>query len=119
MTLITKGKIGEGQAVEAKSNNREKQYILSGKEVFLKYLGISDVNGRVYDKKQSKFRQINKFLENLKDVVKYLPKDGVIRVADLCCGKSYLSFAVYYYLTVCLGRTVDMFGMDLRDGILR
>lgn len=118
MTLITKGKIGEGQAVEAKSNNREKQYILSGKEVFLKYLGISDVNGRVYDKKQSKFRQINKFLENLKDVVKYLPKDGVIRVADLCCGKSYLSFAVYYYLTVCLGRTVDMFGMDLKESVM-
>jgi len=118
-TLVSKGSIGKGQAVEAKSNNREKQYILSGKEEFLKHLDLADANGRIYDKKQSKFRQINKFLENLRDVVKYLPKNDVIRVADLCCGKSYLSFAVYYYLTVCLDRNVEMYCMDLKESVMR
>ncbi len=117
-TLVSKGSIGRGQAVAAKSNNREKQYILSGKEEFLRYLGISDANGRIYDKKQSKFRQINKFLENLRDVVKYLPKEGEVRVADLCCGKSYLSFAVYYYLTVCLDRKVSMFCIDIKASVM-
>lgn len=118
VSLITKGNIGSGQVVELKSNNREKQYILSGKEDFFKHLGISDSNGRVYDKKQSKFRQINKFIENLRDVYKYLPKDGELHVADLCCGKSYLSFAVYHYLTVNMGRTVKMFCMDLKQSVM-
>ena len=118
ITLITKGKIGEGTAVKARGNNREKQYILTGKEEFLAHLGLTDNNGRIYDKKQSKFRQINKFLENLRDVVKYLPSKGVIRVADLCCGKSYLSFAVYHYLTVCLERQVCMTCMDLKESVM-
>ena len=118
LTLVSKGNIGSGQAIVAKNNNREKQYILSGKEEFFRHLGISDSNGRVYDKKQSKFRQINKFLENLRDVYKYLPRNGEIRVADLCCGKSYLSFAVYYYLTVNMGRCVNMFCMDLKESVM-
>lgn len=118
ITLISKGNIGGGQAVAAKNNNREKQYILSGKEEFLQHLGLSDANGRIYDKKQSKFRQINKFLENLRDVVKYLPREGEIRVTDLCCGKSYLSFAVYHYLTNDLSRDVSMFCMDLKESVM-
>ena len=118
LTLISKGNIGEGNAVEARKNNREKQYILSGNEEFLRHLGLADASGRIYDKKQSKFRQINKFLENLRDVVKYLPKDGELRVADLCCGKSYLSFAVYHYLTVCLDRKVIMMCMDLKESVM-
>ena len=118
VTLLTKGVIGKGEAIEAKKNNREKQYILTGKEKFLTHLGLADEKGRIYDKKQSKFRQINKFLENLRDVVKYLPKEGAVRVADLCCGKSYLSFAVYHYLTVVLEREVHMTCMDLKESVM-
>ena len=118
ITLISKGNIGGGSVVEVRKNNREKQYILSGKEEFLRYLGLADENGRIYDKKQSKFRQINKFLENLRDVVKYLPKEGTVRIADLCCGKSYLSFAVYHYLTVDLDREVHMMCMDLKESVM-
>ena len=81
--------------VETASNNNEKDYILKGDEPFLKLLGISDINGRIHDKKQSKFRQINRFLEHIRDVLKHLP-EGDIRICDLCCGKSYLSFAVYH-----------------------
>ncbi|MBO5374292.1 MAG: hypothetical protein J6A54_02435, partial [Clostridia bacterium] len=79
-------------AVEYSSNNKSKNYILSGKEHFLKGLGISDGNGRIRDKMQAKFRQINKFLEHIKSVEEHLP-DEEINVYDLCCGKSYLSFA--------------------------
>ena len=50
------------------SNNREKQYILNGSEPFLKHLGVSDAGGRVYDRKQAKFRQINRFLELIRDI---------------------------------------------------
>ena len=74
-------------------NDRKKQYILRGQEPFLQALGVSDERGRVHDKKQPKFRQINRFLELLRDVEEHLPSEGTLRVCDLCCGKSYLSFA--------------------------
>ena len=76
-----------------------KNHILTGKEDFLIKLGISDARGRVHDKRQGKFRQINRFLEHIEDLYSSLPQDGTVHIFDLCCGKSYLSFAVYYYLT--------------------
>ena len=100
------------------SNNKNKNYILKGDEPFLKLLEVSDKNGRVYDKKQAKFRQINRFLELVRDVEGHLPSDGVLRICDLCCGKSYLSFAVYHYFAVILGREVRMTGVDLKSDVI-
>ena len=100
------------RAIEALDN--KKNYILSGNEDFLIALGISDKNGRIHDKKQGKFRQINRFLEIIEDIYPELPKNGEINVYDLCCGKSYLSFAVYYYFTVKKERAVKMLGIDLK-----
>ena len=99
------------------SNNKKKNYILSGNEPFLQYLGVSDANGRVYDKKQAKFRQINRFLELIRDVEDKLPNDS-IRICDLCCGKSYLSFAVYHYFSVIKGMKVKMTGADLKSDVM-
>ena len=93
---------------------KSKNYILSGSEPFLILLGISDKSGRVHDKKQAKFRQINRFLEHVRDVEDKLPAEGPLLIYDLCCGKSYLSFAVYHYFTALRGRTVEMLGMDLK-----
>ena len=98
--------------------NREVKHIFDGNAPFLQYLGISDKNGRVHDKKQSKFRQINRFVEHLADVYSHLPEEGVLRVYDLCCGKSYLSFAVYAYLHDKMGREVDMLCMDLKEDVI-
>lgn len=109
---------GSGTAVSAAGNNKEKQYILNGQEPFLQYLGVSDKNGRIHDKKQAKYRQINRFLEQVRDIVPHLPQEGVIRVCDLCCGKSYLSFAVYHYLANVLHREVVMTGMDLKKDVI-
>ena len=99
------------------SNNKKKNYILSGDEPFLKLLEVSDKNGRVYDKKQAKFRQINRFLELVRDVEGHLP-EGDLRICDLCCGKSYLSFAVYHYFAVIKGRRVKMTGVDLKRDVI-
>ena len=109
---------GNGTPIQAEGNNKSKQHILTGDEPFLKHLDISDKNGRIHDKKQAKFRQINRFLEQVRDILPYLPAEGTIRVCDLCCGKSYLSFAVYHYLTVTLGRKVEMTGMDLKADVI-
>ncbi|MBR2432504.1 MAG: SAM-dependent methyltransferase [Clostridia bacterium] len=103
--------------IEPTANNKRKNYILNGDEPFLKLLEVSDKNGRVYDKKQAKFRQINRFLELVRDVESELP-DGDLRICDLCCGKSYLSFAVYHYFAVIKGRRVKMTGVDLKRDVI-
>ena len=100
------------------TNNKNKNYILRGDEPFLKLLEVSDKNGRVYDKKQAKFRQINRFLELIRDVEGSLPAEGVLRICDLCCGKSYLSFAVYHYFAVIKQRQVKMTGVDLKGDVI-
>ena len=117
-TLLRELQKGEAPAAEIASNNRQKQYILSGNEPFLRLLGVSDSNGRVYDKKQSKFRQINRFLELTRDCLSYLPQSGELRICDLCCGKSYLSFAAYHYFANVLGRRVHMTGVDLKPDVI-
>ncbi len=98
--------------------DKRKNYILTGEEDFLKTLGISDKNGRVHDKKQGKFRQINRFLEHIENIYDRLSPKGELIIYDLCCGKSYLSFAVYYYLTKLKGRAVNMLGIDLKRDVI-
>ena len=104
------------KAIEAL--DKVKNHLLTGKEEFLIRLGISSSDGRVHDKKQGKFRQINRFLEHIEDILPRLPKEGEICIFDLCSGKSYLSFAVYYYLTAIKGREVDMLCVDLKRDVI-
>ena len=123
-TLIGKDKLIKAlnsdsvASVEVQSNNIKKKHILSGDEPFLKLLGISDANGRIYDKKQLKFRQINRFVEMIRDIEHELPK-GEIFISDLCCGKSYLSFAVYHYFANVLGYKTKMVGVDLKPDVVK
>ena len=105
------------QTVTLSGNDKEKSHILTGAEPFLRHLGVADENGRVFDKKRAKFRQINRFLELIRDVLDHLPKDE-IRILDLCCGKSYLSFAVYHYFANVLGMRVSMTGVDLKEDVV-
>ncbi len=114
----TRNAVGNTEKTVALELNRKKSYALSGGEPFLYHLGISDKNGRVHDKRQAKFRQINHFTEALENVYYALPEDGKIVVFDLCCGKSYLSFAVYHYLTEIKGREVYMLGVDQRGEVI-
>ena len=109
---------GNAPSLKIESNNRQKQYILNGSEPFLKLLDVSDAGGRIRDKKQSKFRQINRFLELTRDCLSYLPKEGELRICDLCCGKSYLSFAAYHYFANVLHRKVRMTGVDLKPDVV-
>lgn len=109
---------GTSVSLAPDGNNREKNRILTGEEPFLKHLGISDQNGRIHDKKQAKFRQINRFLELVRDCLPNLPTEGELRICDLCCGKSYLSFAIYHYFVNVLHRSVRMTGVDLKPDVV-
>ncbi len=125
VTLLVKGELKQAENMTAAAepaasdNNRAKNRLLTGEEDFLRYLGVSDEKGRVHDKRQAKFRQICRFTEYIKEAAESLPKDGKLYVADLCCGKSYLSFAAYYTLTAILGREVDMVCVDLKESVIR
>lgn len=101
-------------------HNREKQYIISDQAPvgFLMALGVQDSNGRIYDKKRSKFRQINRFLEMVADVEHHIVTDKQLYILDLCCGKSYLSFAVYYYFTQIRKLDVVMDCVDLKEDVI-
>lgn len=110
--------VAEEKKISAVGNDRKKNRILSGNEKFLTELGISDRSGRIHDKKQHKFRQICRFLEYVEDIYPALPGEGKLLIYDLCCGKSYLSFAIYHYFTVIKKREVEMTGVDLKTDVI-
>jgi len=120
VTLLKKGEIGSASLASAAfaENNRSKNYLLIGEENFLIALGVSDKNGRVHDKRQSKFRQICRFAEYIVEAEKKLGRNKKLFVCDLCCGKSYLSFAAYHVLTAVCGREVEMVCVDLKKSVM-
>ncbi len=107
------------------AHNRKKQHILDGSEKipFLMDLGVQTKDGKIVDKKQKKLRQINRFLEFVRDVLPVLKKNAQngrpLRIIDFGCGKSYLTFAVYYYLKIRNGIDVQMTGLDLKTDVIR
>lgn len=101
-------------------HNRKKQYLIEDGTPcdFLIELGVMGSDGKVFKKHYSKFRQINRFLEIADDSFDSLPKDGVIRIIDFGCGKSYLTFALYYYLKIVRSRSVEIIGLDLKEDVI-
>lgn len=112
---------GGAEAENGLSHNREKQYILKeGIPVpFLIDLGVQTKDGRIVKSKYDKFRQINRFLEFIQDVLPVLPRDRKVSVLDFGCGKSYLTFAMYYYLKVLNHYDIDIIGLDLKKDVIR
>ncbi len=102
------------------SHNREKQYILKeGVPVdFLVGLGVQTPDGRIAKNRYDKFRQINRYLEFIEDILDTLPTDRTIRIIDFGCGKSYLTFAMYYYLHVLQKRDIVITGLDLKKDVI-
>ena len=105
---------------KALSHDRKKQYLLpEGKPVdFLVRLGVMNPEGKVLKQRYDKFRQINRFLEYIEDVLTVLPKDRPLRIVDFGCGKSYLTFALYYYLHEQKGRKLWVVGLDLKKDVI-
>lgn len=100
------------------SHNKAKNYILKEGEYidWLYKLGVIDKNGIVISHKQKKFRQINKFLEMLKDIEENLPNNA--KIIDMGCGKSYLTFAMYHYFNIIKEKNVTINGYDLKKDVV-
>lgn len=117
---VSKSDAIQSSAQERLSHNRVKQYILpEGEPVdFLVSLGVQTPDGRITKNRYDKFRQINRFLEFIEDVIKELPTDQTIHIVDFGCGKSYLTFAAYYYLHVKAGLDIQVTGLDLKEDVI-
>lgn len=105
-------------------HNKVKKHILEdGKPVpFLIKLGIMGEDGKVFKKSYDKFRQINKYLEFIDDTIKELKNkkyiDTHIKAVDFGCGKSYLTFALHYYLKNIQNMTFEVIGLDLKEDVI-
>lgn len=103
------------------SHNRNKKYILQeGMKVpFLQDLGVMTSEGKIVRTKFDKFRQINRFLEFVEDILPQLDKNKEITILDFGCGKSYLTFAMYYYLHELKNIDACIIGLDLKTDVIR
>ncbi len=101
-------------------HNRQKNYILKeGTPIpFLVDLGVMSENGTIIKSRYDKFRQINRFLEFIEDILPRLHKDRENVIIDFGCGKSYLTFAMYYYLHVQKGYSIRIIGLDLKQTVI-
>lgn len=101
-------------------HNREKQYLIpAGKPCpFLAEIGVMTASGQVRATMSAKFRQINRYLEFIEDILPHLPADRPIRVVDFGCGKSYLTFALHHLLTAIHQRRVQITGLDLKTDVI-
>lgn len=103
----------------ALSHNRQKEYILNtpSSNHFLKALGLMGKDNKIKPTKYHKFKQINRYLEMLENILPELPKTK-IRIIDFGCGKSYLTFAMYHYLHELEKREVEIIGLDLKKDVI-
>lgn len=103
------------------AHNRVKQYIIKeGIPVpFLIDLGVMNAQGKVVSSKYDKFRQINRFLEFIEDILPRLPREREVTILDFGCGKSYLTFAMYYYLHELKAYDIRIIGLDLKKEVIR
>lgn len=120
VTIQRKKKKIQAKAAEL-SHNRKKKYILEeGIPVpFLLDLGVMTQDGKIVRTKFDKFRQINRFLEFIEDILPQLDEGREQTIIDFGCGKSYLTFAMYYYLHELKGYDIRIIGLDLKKEVIR
>ena len=124
ITVLRKELGTEQPLLKAQGNknlNRQKNYIIKEGEAvpFLVELGVMTAEGKVIAAKYDKFKQINRFLEFIADVLPELASsEKTIKIADFGSGKSYLTFAVYHFLHNIRGLSVEITGLDLKADVI-
>ncbi|MCQ2549650.1 MAG: SAM-dependent methyltransferase [Lachnospiraceae bacterium] len=116
---IKRKKITQDKSIDL-SHNKEKHYILEENKPIpcLVDLGIQTEDGKIKASKYDKFKQINRYLEFVEDILPHLPKEKTLKILDFGCGKSYLTFALYYYLKIVKEYNIEIIGLDLKEKVI-
>ncbi|MDU2157444.1 SAM-dependent methyltransferase [Clostridium sp.] len=126
LKISKKGKVFLGKKksnnsnLSNKSHNKEKNYILKEGMIIepLIDLGIFTKEGKVINSKYDKYKQINRFIEIIDDEIKKNDYKE-LTILDFGCGKSYLTFVLYYYFVQIKHINVKMIGLDLKADVIK
>ncbi len=99
-------------------HDHQKQRVISSKREWLVDLGLAGRDGKIFDKSQDKYRQINKYIDILGNILTDIQSDKVISIADMGCGKGYLTFALYDFLVNQKNMGCTMTGFEIREDIV-
>lgn len=106
-------------AADPAHDRKKRSIIEEGVTVpFLRDLGVMTEEGKIVRAKMDKFRQINRFLEFIEDILPQMEKGRELTIIDFGCGKSYLTFAMYYYLCELKGYDIRIIGLDLKEEVI-
>lgn len=119
-TIKQKKRVNEAPGA-VMEHNRKKRYILKEGRVvpFLVDLGVMTPEGKIVNARYDKFRQINRFLEFIEDILPQMERGRELTILDFGCGKSYLTFAMYYYLKELQGLDIRVIGLDLKEEVIQ
>ena len=116
--ILTNKRKNDNKFIEITQNNKEKNYLIEEGMIVppLVDLGVMTADGRVVKAKYDKFKQINRFLEIINDNIKDEKK---LKIIDFGCGKSYLTFILYYYLHEIKKIECEIIGLDLKEDVIK
>jgi len=118
-TYLKKDKDPLQKSLNVLDHNRKKNYLLDETSLsFLVELGLFSQDGQVKPKKSDKYKQLNRFLEMVEDILPSLNKNETINIIDFGCGKAYLTFALYHYLHTMKGYSIKIIGLDLKNDVV-